>query len=174
SAVGWDAWPVRPHTANATTPRLARGSLDPASGAFERVLVNHPTRGEQEAEPLAQAELDFQAAGAMTLAGVVNGDALLRPGTAVRVDNVAASLEGPYVLTVVNHLIQPFSGFVTEIDTAATRMPPRRGLSATVGVVRDTDDPVHLGRLQLSLPAFGDVTTDWVQAVAPWAGAGKG
>jgi len=40
---------------------------------------------------------------------------------------LAESLEGPYVLTSVNHIIHPLSGYVSEIDTAVTRLPPPRG-----------------------------------------------
>ncbi|MEO8133195.1 MAG: phage baseplate assembly protein V [Betaproteobacteria bacterium] len=180
SVAGWDTHLSKPHTGAAQSPRLQRsaqmtgGSGDAASG-FKSMIVNRQAASDAELSLFAQAELDFRAAQRLCLTGVANGDPRLRPGSAVVVEAVEASLAGPYPLTAVTHLIDAESGYVCEVDTAPVRSPPRRhGLSATLGVVSRTDDPDGLGRIQLALPAFGEISTDWVQAVSPWAGAGKG
>ncbi len=42
------------------------------------------------------------------------------------------------------------------------------------GRVTRVDDPENLGRIQVSLPTFGDVETGWMGVLSPGAGAAKG
>ena len=44
----------------------------------------------------------------------------------------------------------------------------------TLGQVTRVDDPDELGRIQVMLPAYGDVVSEWLQFVSPGAGASKG
>src|SRR5437763_147763 len=50
---------------------------------------------------------------------------------------------------------------------------PRR-TAGPLGQVTRIDDPDRLGRSQVTLPADGDLATEWLQFVAAGAGAGKG
>lgn len=45
---------------------------------------------------------------------------------------------------------------------------------AALGEVTRVDDPEGVGRVRVSLPAYGDVETDWMQVLAAGAGRDKG
>jgi phage baseplate assembly protein gpV len=46
--------------------------------------------------------------------------------------------------------------------------------TATLGEVLDADDPDHLGRVRVALPAYAGAETDWRPVLSTGAGAGKG
>jgi len=88
---------------------------------------------------------------------------------------VASHLAGRYVLTKVTHLIDREKGFISEISTAPE--PPAirpKGTIMTLGVVTRVSDPEKLGRVQVSLPAYNNVETDWMSVLAVGIGAKKG
>ena len=184
SAKGWDPWRAEAHSGQARRARTGRelkaGATPIRPGdAGDRTLAGLVVQDDSQAEALAQAELDLCAAREVTLWGVAEGDPRLRPGARVRIDGVADSLAGQYVLTSVNHTIDGQRGFISEISTAP--LAPRRrpegaslGALATLGVVTKIDDPDKLGRVQVALPAFGDVETDWMEPLSAGGGAGKG
>jgi uncharacterized protein involved in type VI secretion and phage assembly len=79
------------------------------------------------------------------------------------------------VLSEVSHVIDPRTGFVSEISSA----PPepgvrRRGAIVSLGVVTRVDDPDALGRVKVQLPTFSDVETDWLGVLCAAAGKAKG
>ena len=184
SVKGWDPWRAEAHSGQARrarTGRELRAGATPIrpSDAGERTLAGLAVQDDRQAEAFAQAELDRCAAREVTLWGVAEGDPRLRPGARVRIGGVADSLAGQYVLTSVNHTIDAQRGFISEISTAppAPRSHPEetsRGALATLGVVTKIDDPERLGRVQVALPAFGDVETDWMEPLSAGGGAGKG
>jgi len=93
----------------------------------------------------------------------------------VKVSGIASPLEGQYALTTVTHLFNRRSGFTSEISTAPPIFAGRpKPASATWGKVTRVDDPEHFGRVQVSLPALGEVETDWMGVLAAGAGTGKG
>jgi len=184
SVKGWDPWRAEAHSGQARRPRTGRelragrAPIRPGD-AGERTLAGLAVQEDRQAEAFAQAELDLCSAREVTLWGVAEGDARLRPGARVRIEGVADSLAGQYVLTSVNHTIDARRGFISEISTAppAPRNQPEgtsQGAMATLGVVTKIDDPERLGRVQVSLPAFGDVETDWMEVLSAGGGAGKG
>ena len=184
SVKGWDPWHAEARSGQARRPRTGRELRDGATpirpgDAGERTRADLAVQDDRQAESFAQAELDLCAAREVTLRGVAEGDPRLCPGARVRVDGVADSLAGQYVLTSVNHTIDARRGFISEISTAPP--PPRsqpevtsQGALTTLGVVTKIDDPEKLGRVQASLPAFGDVETDWMEVLSAGGGAGKG
>jgi uncharacterized protein involved in type VI secretion and phage assembly len=183
SAKAWDPWHAEARSGQA---RRARGGRDVRAeappnrmgGSGERTLTDVAAQDNRQAEAFAQAELDLCAAREVTLRGVAEGDARLRPGVPVNVRGVAASLAGRYVLTTVNHTIDSRRGFISEISTAPPA--PRRqaaaltGALSALGVVTKIDDPEKLGRVKVTLPAFGDVETDWMEVLSAGGGEGKG
>jgi len=179
-ASGWDPWRVERHEGRARTARVGRevaAEVSPArmGGTGERSLTNVNAQSDSQAEAFAQAELDARLAREVTLWGVAEGDPRLRPGTRVKIEGVADQLSGTYVLTSVTHTIERAKGFVSEISS----VPPAprdhaRGASATLGIVTRIDDPARLGRVRVSLPALGDVETDWMGVLAAAGGSGKG
>jgi len=184
SAKAWDPWHAEARSGQASRARSGRDVKAEAApnrmgGSGERTLTDVAAQDDRQAEAFAQAELDLCAAREVTLWGVAEGDPRLRPGAPVNVQGVAASLAGQYVLTTVNHTIDSRRGFISEISTAPTA--PRRqaeaayaGALAALGIVTKIDDPEKLGRVQVSLPAFGDVETDWMEVLSAGGGAGKG
>lgn len=190
-ALGWDALRVEVHRGAVDRPRSGREV--PASAAPDRfgeagkvVLVDGPAPDDPRAEALAQAELDRRLAREVTLWGVAGGDPRLLPGVAVDVSGVAPEVAGRYVLTEVTHTVDGRFGFISEVSSA----PPERRASAApgggggpggprpavaaLGQVTRVDDPDGLGRVQVSLPTYGEVDAGWLEVVCPGAGGGKG
>jgi phage baseplate assembly protein gpV/phage protein D len=184
SAKGWDPWHAEARSGQARRARSGREVRADAApnrmgGSGERTLTDVAAQDDRQAEAFAQAELDLCAAREVTLWGVAEGDVMLRPGVPVNIQGVAASLAGRYVLTAVNHTIDPRRGFISEISTAPPA--PRRqagtafaGAVSALGVVTKIDDPEKLGRVKVTLPAFGDVETDWMEVLSAGGGEGKG
>jgi len=184
SAKGWDPWHAEARSGQARRARSGRdvrveAAPNRVGGSGERTLTDVAAQDDRQAEAFAQAELDLCAAREVTLWGVAEGDARLRPGAPVNVQGVAASLAGQYVLTAVNHTIDSRRGFISEISTAPPA-PHRQaesvfaGALSALGIVTKIDDPEKLGRVKVSLPAFGDVETDWMEVLSAGGGAGKG
>ena len=180
TARGWDASRVEAHEGTVASPRTGR-SIQAAAGpdsfgeAGERTLTGESFPDDGHAEAVAQAELDIRTAREATLWGVAEGNAQLTPGARIDVSGVAAAFEGTYVLTSVKHTLNRQSGFVSEISTEAPALD-RRSKSASVawGRVTRVDDPENFGRVQVALPAMGEVETGWMGVLAPGAGSGKG
>jgi phage baseplate assembly protein gpV len=144
-------------------------------GSPERTLLNEAVQDSHHLELMAQAELDRRAAHEVTLWGIAEGDPNLMPGTQVAIEGVDEALAGTYVLTSVRHTLDAQSGFISEIDTSPPAPPPRsRSTVATLGSVTRVDDPAELGRVQVSLPTYGQMETEWMQVLSIGAGDGKG
>jgi uncharacterized protein involved in type VI secretion and phage assembly len=178
--LGWDPWAAEPRRGGAREPRAGRRTEaevapERLGGTGALVLTNQALQSEEQAEALAQAELDRRSAGEVTLQGTLEGDPDLRPGTPVVVAGVATALAGRYVLTAVTHRVDREHGFLSDVETAPP--VPRAcpvGNHATVGVVTEVADPEGLGRVRVSLPGLGDLESDWLEVVSPAAGPGKG
>lgn len=176
TANGWDPWHAQARGASARVARSGRKlGMDEPLGAGERSLVGVALQDDAQAEALAQATLDLGAARAVTFRGVSEGDPALRPGSLVAVDGVARCVTGKYVLTEVTHTLDPEHGFQSEMSSMPPVVPPiKSGAGSALGVVTRVDDPEQLGRIQVTLPAFCDVETDWLEVLAAGAGQGKG
>jgi phage baseplate assembly protein V len=179
SASGWDSQRVEGHQAGVKTARSGREVKADIStarfGASERRLTNQSVHDDVQAEAFAQAELDARTARLLTVTGVAEGDTRLRPGTRVVIHGAAEAVNGTYVLTSVTHTVERDRGFVSEISSEVSVPPARtKAASATVGVVTAVNDPDNLGRVQASLPAYGNVETDWMPVLATGAGSKKG
>ncbi|HEV2914242.1 MAG TPA: phage baseplate assembly protein V [Pyrinomonadaceae bacterium] len=177
---GWDPLRVEQHGGKASEARSGRGigieiSPSEVGGTGERTVVDETLANDLQADAIAQAELDLRVAQEVTLWGVAEGDPRLRPGARVNVENVASLLAGRYVLTSVNHTFDSVKGFVSTISTAPP-IPFERGRAAVaaLGVVTHVNDPEGYGRVQVKLPTYQDIETDWMGVVTPGAGLGKG
>jgi len=180
SASGWDPWRIEQHEGRASTPRVGREvniEVSPScwGGTGEHTLTNETAQNDPQAEAFAQAELDRRIAREVTLWGVAEGDPRLLPGARVEIQGVADPVAGTYVLTSVTHTIERGKGFVSEI-LSVPPPPPDRAVSASmaVGMVTRVDDPENLGRVRVSLPALGNVETEWMAVLATAAGSAKG
>ena len=179
-AEGWTALEVEAFEERSIQPRRGRRSAasvspDAVGGSPERTLLNEAVQDSHHLELLAQAELDRRAAHEVTLWGIAEGDPNLMPGARVAIAGVDEELAGTYVLTSVRHTLDAQSGFISEIDTSPPAPPPRsRCAVATLGSVTRVDDPDELGRVQVSLPTYGQMETEWMQVLSMGAGDGKG
>lgn len=180
AAFGWDPLRVERHDGRSDRTRLGRdvaADADPdrLGGTGERTLADVAVRDDQQAEALAQGELDSRTAAEVVLTGVADGDPRLQPGTPVVVEGVGAPISGRFALTEVDHTIDSRSGYVSRISSGPPPPQPRPwGTVMTYGVVASVDDPDALGRVKVTLPTYGDVETDWMGVVTAGAGSGKG
>jgi phage baseplate assembly protein gpV len=180
AAAGWNPLRVAGYKAAAQNARVGRKiptevSPEDVNGSPERAIVGLAVQDDHQAEALAQAELDWRVGFEIALWGVAEGNPRLRPGTPVELRGVASELAGRYVLTEVTHLLDREKGFVSEISTAP--VPPAirpKGTIMTLGVVTRVSDPENLGRVQVSLPAYNDVETDWMSVLTVGIGVKKG
>jgi phage baseplate assembly protein gpV/phage protein D len=180
AAVGWDPGRAEVHRASAAEPRAAREPAEATAPARvgesgEKTCAGRALQDAVQAEAIAQAALDADLAREVTLWAVASGDPALRPGTPVEVAGLSAEIDGLFVPTVVDHVIDARLGYVTEIST----LPPVPDAAApttgtAVGVVTDVDDPEKLGRVRALLPGLGDLETGWMAVVVAGAGPGKG
>jgi phage protein D/phage baseplate assembly protein gpV len=179
-AKGWDLSRVEAHEARVNSAHVGR-SVDAEAPPEkfgvdgERTLADELLQDDRHAEAIAQAELDLRIQREVTLWGVAEGNPDLVPGAGVDVSGLAGHISGKYVLTSVTHQINRQTGFVSEITTAPPNFENRpKAASAGWGTVTRVDDPDQLGRVRVSLPAIGNVETEWLGVVAAGAGSGKG
>ncbi|MFF5174636.1 phage baseplate assembly protein V [Micromonospora sp. NPDC000089] len=181
AALGWHPQRAEPISQRADTARSGRRvplDPDPASVGADgtRTAVDQPGRSDDELAAIAQAGLDARVAALVTADGVAEGDPALRPGRRVTLTGVADEFAGVYVLTEVVHTVDG-NGHLTRFGTAPPAAPPvaaAPGTVVTLGTVTEVDDPDRLGRIRLTLPAYGDLDAGWLAVLTPGAGKGKG
>jgi phage baseplate assembly protein gpV len=149
--------------------------LDQFVGLGERQLVGRFATDREEALALAQADLDRATALTATFAGLVEGDAGLRPGRVVSVTGLSSETDGDYVLTEAEHRFDSCAGYVTRISTEPPPTSRRLGPGgATIARVTSTDDPQKLARVKAQLTAYGAVETGWMPVLSIGGGKDKG
>ncbi|WP_328416264.1 phage baseplate assembly protein V [Micromonospora sp. NBC_00389] len=186
AALGWHpqrAEPISQQADEARCGRPAGDRPDPADVGADgvRTAVDQPGRSDDELAALAQARLDTRAAALVTAEGVAEGDPALRPGRRIDLSGVPDQVAGAYVLTEVVHTVDG-SGHLTRFSTVPPAAPPTgagatggaAGAVVTLGTVTDVTDPDGLGRVRLTLPAYGDLDVGWLAVLCPGAGRGKG
>jgi phage baseplate assembly protein V len=135
---------------------------------------NEAVDADPVATDLAQAELDVRAAREVTGVFVADGDPRVRAGGRVRIRGVAASLEGTFTVCSVVHEIGG-AGYETTISTQPPATPSHRAADVTtLGIVVDVNDPEQRARVQVELPAYPDIVSDWAPVLVAGAGTGKG
>jgi len=178
-AMGWNPGRAEVHRATASEPRAARepgAATAPACVGEdgERTCAGRVLQDATQAEAIAQAALDADVAREMTLRAVAVGDPDLRPGTPVEIRGLGPDLDGLFLPTAVEHVVDARLGYVTEFSTLPPAPDAAGATSVAVGVVTAVDDPEALGRVRASLPGMGDLETGWMAVVIPGAGPKKG
>ena len=180
AAQGWNPTTAQTHRGEAQSPRAGREisaavSPEQVNGCAERNIFGHIVQSDDAASALAQARLDHHAQEEVSLWGVAEGDISLAPAESVRIEGIDTSLIGRYVLTEVLHRISAEEGYLCEFWnrltplSAATQPQP-----AALARVTRVDDPEKMGRVQVAFLTLQDLASDWLQVLAPGAGAGKG
>lgn len=180
SADGWHPQTGTAGRGEARTARVGRKteahiSAAELGGLDSRVLVDESIADANQADALAQAELDRRVSSEVVFHGTADGDTRLQAGAMVNVKGVGTRFSGTYVVTEVTHRIDEATGFTSELDTAPPASRPRgRATVATPATVTKVDDPDHRGRVQVTLPTYGDVQTGWMPVLGLGAGKDKG
>ncbi len=176
----WNPWLAAQHSGRADMARSGRKasikvSSTQVGGSGERIMVDQLVQDDNQADGIAQGELDRRVADEVTLWGVAEGDVRLRPGAPIEVSGIADPLAGRYVITSVKHIVNNSSGYISELDTTAPQSPARlRATITTLGIVSNVDDPEQLGRIRVTLATYEDIETDWLDVLLPGAGPNKG
>lgn len=178
-ALGWD--PVERKTfdvqAGTSAAGAAPGLGDLLGGSGDAVLADRVVATSAHAEGLAQRELDARTVGVDTVRAVVRGDLRWRPGVGLRLADQPDGLAGPYLLTAVEHVVDPFSGYVCLVSSAPLPRPaaPAGPAAAfTPARVVDVDDPDRAGRVKVTFPLLDGAESEWLPVITLGAGAGKG
>jgi uncharacterized protein involved in type VI secretion and phage assembly len=176
TALGWHPQRAEVIEQEATSPRSGRRidlEPDPADvgGSGEFYVVDQPGRSDDELAAFAQADLDARTGRAVTVSGVANGTADLRAGCRVELGELVTPVRGTYVVCEVVHTVDA-TGYLSTFSTEPPRVRPQPpGASVTLGRVTAVDSN---GRVQVSLPAHGDLDAGWLAVLCPGAGSGKG
>jgi uncharacterized protein involved in type VI secretion and phage assembly len=154
---------------------------DPASVRVdgERALVDRTVRGEDHLAAIAQADLDASSHRSVTVEGVADGDARLWAGQRFAIAGLTGvPFAGDCVAGSVIHTVDA-AGYQTTFSTALPEPAPAApggvaGTAVTIGRVSEVDDPEDLGRVRVTLPAYGDLDVGWLPVLHPGAGPDRG
>lgn len=179
-AFGWDlaANEVRTERAGMAAQDALEMRLDAVAafdGLGDRTLVNRLSDSSDTMKRLAQGDIDRATARGLSLDLLSEGISELRPARVVRLEGVGPEADGPFVVSRAIHRFDSDSGYTTRISTnpPATARGESR-MSATLGIVIDTDDPEQRYRVKARFPALGDTQSDWMPVLSIGAGASKG
>jgi phage protein D/phage baseplate assembly protein gpV len=141
------------------------------SGKRSRTLVDQPMALLGDA---ARAAVEVGAARALRVEGVAEGDVRLQPGRTVALSGLDDKVDGLYTLGEAVHEVN-VDGYRVKISTEPPESEtPQVAASITLGRVTDVSDPDGAGRVEVSLPAYGDVVVGWLPVLCPGAGPGRG
>jgi len=176
TVLAWDPWVAE---ARAAQSRSAHNRLDipdasPELAAERRTLTGRTCQTEDQADALAQDELERRVGRERVMWGVAAGNPALRPGAVVEVSGVAHSVAGRYAVTSARHTIDRERGYLTELDSLPPVVPTPPAATAALGLVTGVDDPRGLGRVRVELPTHGTLESEWLQVLLPAAGPDKG
>ncbi len=180
TALGWDPTTGRRFEETAAEVRSGRTAAARVPGgeltdAPVRTLPNLAARDAEPVRAAARAGLDRAAGRAVTARGIAQGHAGIRPGAKVRLDGVAATFAGEYVVTEAVHTFDTERGYLTRFGSEPPPPIMPAALPAVApGLVERVDDPEGFGRVTVALPTLPSVTTDWLRVLLPAVGSGKG
>jgi phage baseplate assembly protein gpV len=141
------------------------------SGKQSRTLVDQPMALLSDAP---RAAVEAGAARATKIEAVVEGDVRLIPGRAISLSGLDSTVDGVYGLCEAVHEIT-VDGYQVKISSEPPETePPQAAASLTLGRVTSVSDPDGAGRIEVSLPAYGDVNVGWLSVLCPGAGPGRG
>jgi phage baseplate assembly protein gpV/phage protein D len=179
SAFGWELSSNQVHTAQVglASQDALEMRLDAVSafeGLGDRFLVNRVCETADEAQRIAQGDMDFATARGLKVDALCEGDPSLRPGRVIRIEGIGSETDGPFVVASATHRFDGHSGYTTRVRTSPPATTRSRGVAVTLAVVTDTDDPESRSRVKAKFPLFGDVTGNWMPVLSIGAGKSKG
>ena len=179
-AIGWDlaANEVKTERAGMAAQDALEMRMDALAafdGLGDRILVNRLSGASDAMKRLAQTDIDRATARGLVLDVLSEGNAALRPARVIRLEGAGPEADGPFVVSRALHRFDGHSGYTTRVFTdppAASQGDDR--MTATLGIVIDTDDPEQRYRVKARFPALGDTQSDWMPVLSLGAGASKG
>ena len=169
-----------------------------ASSAFgssvKSEVVNQLITKSDEATALAKSLMKDIQNEMVQAEGKCFGEATLKPGYTVKVQNVGTRFSGDYVLTTVTHTYTPEQGYETHFsisgrqpDTVTHLLGLDNGHQGSgsgnsgdqpllaIGIVTNNNDPENLGRVKVKFPWLSDVDeSHWARVASPGAGKDRG
>jgi uncharacterized protein involved in type VI secretion and phage assembly len=153
-------------------------------------IADFPTK-QSVADKMAASHHNQLTVGEISGEGISLGDPDMKPGGYIKIKSIGTRFSGKYLLTRVRHRFNADQGYRTEfwvggqqsgtvaslVEDGPTR-PSQSGLAfngLAVGLVTNTEDPNHLGRVKLKWPALSDdIESHWARVILPGAGSGRG
>ncbi len=197
---GWDPKTKRAVTGTATsTQRLAQALIAPSGGpalanskfsSAKLHVADHLTET-PAADVLAKAVFARMAAGDLTAEGSALGDAGIKPGAKLKIENVGTRFSGSYLITRAHHRSDPETGFHTKfwlggmssgtVGALLSDDPTDAGSrshiaqNVVVGIVTNNDDPEKVGRVKVKFPWLSDIDeSNWAPVLGIGAGNQRG
>ncbi|MBN1249429.1 MAG: VgrG-related protein [Anaerolineae bacterium] len=190
------AWSVAQK--DAIVGRAGEGSLYPdieeskdgatwaqAFGTAKRIYLDQSAVSQAEADALAEARLNELSGAFVQAEGVALRRPDIRAGRRVTLEALGERFSGTYLVTNARH-IYTAEGLKTTfsvkgsrtgqiIDDMGLRRIQERLPGAMIGVVTNTNDPEHWGRVKVKFPWMADsAESDWARVVGIGAGPDTG
>ena len=155
---------------------MSSTDLSAFGGLGERTLFNRMAAAADDAQAMAQADLDRSVGRELVVEATADGDPDIRPGRRVRIIGLDQAVDGVFTVTEATHSFTEAAGYLTEFTTRppAIAQRPARAPVFTFGIVSDLADPDKLSRVKAKLTLCGDLEGDWMPVVVPGAGTDKG
>ncbi len=190
---GWDVEKQQPIVGRAQSGSLYAGLQEPKDGAAwaqnfgngRLVLVDLPVASQAEADALASARLDEISGAFVEAEGVALRRPDIRAGQAVTIKALGERFSGTYLVTSATHVYTP-EGLRTRFRVSGARtgllanqIEQERGVDrwpgVVLGLVTNTDDPLHWGRVKLKFPWLSDeAESAWARVMGAGAGSEAG
>ena len=154
-------------------------------GSGRHAVLDQHVASQAEADTLAKARLD-ELSGTFVQA---EGTALRRPdiraGKTIELSALGDRFSGTYLVTHARH-VYTAQGLKTTfavhgtrtgqlIETLGLDAQPPRYAGAAIGIVTNTDDPSHWGRVKVKFPWMTeDAESEWARVMGPGAGPEAG
>jgi phage protein D/phage baseplate assembly protein gpV len=154
-------------------------------GSGRRVVLDQHVVSQAEADELAKARLDELSGAFVQAEGVALRRPDIRAGRTVRLEALGDRFSGTYLVTNARHTYSA-EGLKTTFTVTGTRtgqLTEAMGLralqprypGAVVGIVTDTQDPQHWGRVKVKFPWMTeDADSEWARVMGIGAGPEAG
>jgi phage baseplate assembly protein gpV/phage protein D len=129
---------------------------------------------QENALMLATATLHQRLASEVIVQGTVEGNPEMFPGKKSVISGIDFNLCRAYTTTQTRHLINRRQGYTTEFNSTPPPALQPRLIHSALAFVTDIDDPDNAGRVTVSYPCLGELTSGWQSVVTAGAGEKKG
>ncbi|MCU0520139.1 MAG: VgrG-related protein [Anaerolineae bacterium] len=154
-------------------------------GAAKRIYLDQSPVSQAEADTLAEARLNELSGAFVQAEGVALRRPDIRAGKRITLEALGERFSGTYLVTNARHTYTA-EGLKTHFsvrgartgqiaDDMGLRLARERLPGAMIGLVTNTDDPEHWGRVKVKFPWMADsAESDWARVVGIGAGRDAG